>query len=119
MQSDAESTGNDRVLSEDFLAAVADLAEGELTFPPPFDLATAAALGENMDKGELALKLFEATASRDTGYRVLIEALTPEGSQPMRREIINTTVPSTMLLFALLDGLLDEIEARRDDDTTD
>lgn len=100
------------------MATVADLAEGELTFPPPFDLASAVALGKNADRGELAENLFAATASRDCGYRVTISALTPEGDEPLQREIINTTVASTNLLMTLLDGLLDELQARQDADPT-
>lgn len=97
------------------MRTVSAVADGELTFPPPFDLASAAALQENIDLGELALQLFHATASRDTGYEVTIHALAPEGSEPLRREIINTTVASTSLLFALLEGLMDELEARSDE----
>lgn len=91
---------------------VSAVADGELTFPAPFDLASAVALRENDDAGTLALHLFHATAARDTGYQVTIHALTPEGSEPLRREIIDTTVASTPLLFALLEGLMDELEAR-------
>ena len=101
------------------METVADLAQGELTFPPPFDLASAVALRDNTDAGDLALKLFAATAARDCGYQVTISALTPEGSEPMRREIINTTVASTALLAALLDGLLDELHDRHEAETAD
>jgi hypothetical protein len=116
--SDAESTGSDQGLDEAFMHTVADLAQGELTFPAPFDLASAAALRVNADDGELAERLFEATASRDCGYEVTIRVLTPEGSDPEQREIIDTTVSSTPLLIELLTGLLDELEARAEAEHT-
>lgn len=112
MRSDAESTSNDSDGKRDaFLAAVASLDEGELTFPPPFDLASAAALASNIDVGDLALKLFEVTAGRDCGYEVRITAV-PPGESTLRRDVINTSVASTGLLFALLDGLMEELERR-------
>lgn len=96
------------------MQTVAAVADGELTFPPPFDLSTSAALASNIDRGWLAQKLADVTASRDCGYEVSITALTPGVPDPMRREIINTTVSSTRLLFTLLESLMDELEARMD-----
>jgi hypothetical protein len=95
------------------------LSDGGLTFPAPFDPATAAALGDNMDSGQLAERLFDVTAQRDCAYSVMIAALTPTSVEPVRRELINTTVNSTQLLFTLLEGLMDELEARLSGTSTD
>lgn len=100
----SESTGSDD-LDALFTSAVMSLAEGNLTFQPPFDLATSAALAANIDLGDLAQRLFDATAQRDTGYRISIHATAPGVPD---REVVNTNVASTALLVALLDGLLDE-----------
>ncbi len=115
MRKDAEPASSDSGdLDRAFLEAVASVARGELTFPAPFDLATSAALSSNLDSGSLAERLFEVTALRDCRYEVSITALAPEGSEPLRREILNTTAASTGVLVALLDGLLEEFEARLD-----
>ena len=111
----AGSTPSDRDgLRELFMQIVASLAEGELTHSPPFDLSMSAALASNLDRNDLALKLAEVSAARDVGYQVMIYGLIPgDDDESLRREIINTTVGSTRLLFALLDGLMDELDARR------
>lgn len=115
MPSDAESTSNDRAeVRKRFARTVLSLAEGELTFPAPFDLATSGALASNVDADELALKLAAVTAQRDTSYEVKITAVVPNGDQSLRREVIDTVVCSTELLIALLDGFLDELDARDD-----
>jgi hypothetical protein len=105
-----ESTDSDEDdLAARFMAAVASLSEGELTFPSPFNLATSAALAANLDVGAIAERLFEVTALRDTGYRVAIYATAPGVAD---REVIDTDVRSTRLLISLLDGLIDEQCAR-------
>lgn len=93
------------------MGIVSALADGELTFAPPFDLATSAALARNIDTGRIAQALFDATQTRDTAYRVTIAAISPDDE--LAREIIDTTVASTRLLVALLDGLMEELHARR------
>lgn len=80
-------------------------------FPPPFDLATSLALAANIDRGDLAERLFEVTAARDTQFEVAIYARCPDNPD-MRRQIVDTTVASTKLLTALLDMVLDELDAR-------
>ncbi len=80
-------------------------------FPAPFDLASSAALAANDDCGELAEKVFALAAARDCGYAVTITAM-PSGSVAMRRPVIDTTVTSTGTLIAVLEGLLEEIYAR-------
>lgn len=114
MQGDTDSTGSDSSgLYDQFMAIVSGLTEGDLTFPAPFDLSTSAALAKNDDIGDLAERLFAVTAQRDCGYEVTITALTEDpGAEPLRREIINTTVAGTQLLLALLEGLMDELDAR-------
>ncbi len=113
MRKDAEPASSDSGdLKKKFLEAVASVARGDLTFPAPFDLATSAALGSNLDEGMLAERLFEVTAVRDCRYEVTITALAPEGAEPMRREILNTVAPSSGVLTTLLDCLLEELEAR-------
>lgn len=112
MQRDLESTGDSSGLRDQFMTIVSGLSRGDLTFPAPFDLATSAALAKNIDVGRLAEQLFDVTAARDCGYEVTISALNHDDGDPMRREIINTTVASTGLLVVLLDGLLDELDAR-------
>lgn len=112
MRSDTESTGNDRDgLLAQFVSAVSCLAEGELTFRAPFDLATSAALASNDDTGALAEEVFKLAASRDCGYRVTIHAVAPGGCG-IEREVINTTTPSTAVLMALLEGFLEELYDR-------
>lgn len=112
MRSDAEKAGDDRAaLLRTFDRVIACLAEGGLTFPPPFDFATSLALAANIDSGELAQKLFAVTAARDTQYRVQIHACSAE--QPdLLRPVIDTTVETTRLLTVLLEGLLDELYAK-------
>lgn len=112
--SDTEPASWDRKgLHDQFMTIMADLSRGDLTFPPPFDLAASAALASNTDMGTLALRLFELVAARDCAYEVTVTALSTAGdTPPLRREIINTSVASTSLLFQVLDGLMDELEAR-------
>lgn len=101
-----ESTDSDEGdLAALFAQAICSLAQGNLMFPPPFDLASSAALAANDDLGEIAEKLYEVTAQRDTGYRVRIHATAPGVPD---REVINCTVTSTPTLIALLDTLIDE-----------
>lgn len=109
MRSDAERAGDDRAaLRRRFGQVVADLADGGLTFPPPFDFATSLALAANIDAGELAQQLFAVTAARDTQFTVRIDACSAE--QPgLSRQVIDTTVDSTQLLAVLLEGLLEEL----------
>lgn len=114
MRGDPESISNDREKLAAFLAAVTDLAEGALVFPPPFDLATSSALALNNDLGDLAEKLFEVSALRDCGFHVQITALAPgTDTQPLRRDVVNTTVGSVRLLLALLDDVAFEVEAQQ------
>ncbi len=94
------------------MTVAASVGEGELTLDPPFDLATSAALANNIDRGDLAENLFRITALRECAYEVTITAVAPGDGEPERREIINTSVASTHLLFALLDDVLCEIENR-------
>lgn len=98
-----------------FASAISDLADGNLMFPAPFDLASSAALAANVDSGEIAEKLFAVTAQRDTGYRVVIYATAPGVED---REVVNTTVTSTGLLLVLLDELIEEKLARTDEKET-
>lgn len=114
MERDTESTSSSdsQGLRELFMGILSDLAEGDLTFPPPFDLAASAALASNIDVGVIALKLFNATQQRDCGYRVSIHAISPD-DESLGREIVDTKVSSTRLLVALLDGLMEELTARR------
>lgn len=105
-----ETTDSDEDdLAARFARVIAVLARGELTFPAPFDLATSSALASNIDRGDLAERLFEVTASRQTGYRVAIYATAPGVPD---RAVIDTAVPSTQVLIALLDGFLEEQEAK-------
>lgn len=115
MLSDTESTADREGLKAQFQAAVAPLADGELTFQPPFDLASAAALADNIDSGRIAEMLFAVTALRDCGFTVHITAHSPAHPELPDRELINTTVPSSRLLIALLDGLLNELDAHQHD----
>lgn len=104
-----ESTDSNDDLDALFARAVAALTDGGSLFSPPFDLASAAALAANIDRSEIAHRLFEVTAQRDTGYRVAIYA-TAEGVAD--REVIDTKVDSTALLIILLDGLIEELLSR-------
>jgi dethiobiotin synthetase len=85
------------------------LSDGELIAPAPFDAATSAALASNLDRGDIAERLFDITAQREPTYQVHIV----EVSAGVTREVLNTTADSSRTLFALLDGLMDEIAARR------
>lgn len=109
MRSGETTDSDEDDLAARFTQAVASLALGGLTFPAPFDLATSAALASNIDVGSIAERLFEATATRDTGYRVAIYETAPGVAD---RAVIETSVPSTPVLIALLDGLLEEQEER-------
>lgn len=109
-----EADQRDGLLAE-FAAAVSSLARGELTFPAPFDLSSAAALAANIDQGATAQSLFEVTAARDCAYDVRIVARCAGQPELERREVLDTSVASTGLLVALLEGLLDELHSRMDD----
>lgn len=110
MRSDAEKAGDDRAeLIWRFNRVVSDLAGGNLTFPPPFDLATSLALAANIDVGELAHQLFAVTAARSTQFTVRIDACSAEQPE-LTRQVIDTVVDSTQLLAVLLEGLLEELD---------
>lgn len=108
-----ESTDSEDDLAALFTSVVTALAEGNLTFPPPFDLATSAALAANIDLGDVAEALFTVTAQRETGFRVTVHATAPGVPD---REVVNTTVAGSALLVALLDGLLDEYHPYQPDE---
>lgn len=101
---------------EQFAQTVAALADGELTFDPPFDIASAAALAANMDVGDIALALWSVTAQRDVHYTVQIHALVPGQPALEPREILDTTVSSTANLVALLEMFIDELHLKRNGD---
>lgn len=106
MRSDRESRSDDRDgLRARFWAAVSSLAEGELTFPAPFDLSASAALLANDDVGLMAEKVFALAAARDCAYEVVISC-TASG---MSRDVVITRTASTGTLIALLEGLLEEL----------
>lgn len=115
MLGDIESTAHDRDgLLALFAAAVSSLAEGELSFPPPFDLSSSVALADNIDVGVIAQRLFDVTAQRQTGFTVMISAYAVDHPEVPQREVIDTRVPDTRLLIALLEGFLEELYARID-----
>lgn len=108
-----ESTDSDEdELKDRFARAVGSLAGGALTFQPPFDLATSAALSANIDEGDTADRLFDVTARRETAFRVQIHAIAPDVAD---RELINTVVDNMDLLVGLLEDLLDEIAPEEGD----
>lgn len=110
MVSNTESTDHHRDgLLADFAGAVSSLADGDLTFKAPFDLASSTALADNIDDGGIAQRLFEVTALRDCGYEVRIMARSLDHPDVDPREMINTSVRSTRMLISLLEGLLDEL----------
>jgi hypothetical protein len=102
---------SDAEIAERFTEVVAGLANGSLLFPPPFDFATSLALAANIDLGALAQQLFDVTAARDTKYEVSIYACSGD-HENVRRQIIDTTVASTQVLYALLEHVLDELDER-------
>lgn len=108
-----ESTDSGDDLDALFARVVSALTRGGSLFPPPFDLASAAALAANIDRSQIAERLFDVTAQRDTGYRVTIYA-TAEGVDD--REVIDTTVDSSTLLVTLLDGLIEELLDRESEE---
>lgn len=109
MPSDAESKPSDKALTEEFFAVAADVAQGGLVMPAPFDVASSAALAANVDRGDMADKLFDVTAARESRFMVHIVEVQGE----LTREVINTTCIGQGPLFRLLDDVMDEIEARR------
>jgi hypothetical protein len=98
-----------------FDRAVAALAEGELAFPAPFDLATSAALADNTGKygGEAAIALFHFLREyAHVRYQVVLEAVVDDpkpGAAPMRREIVNCEVPAAMVAGLLID-VIDQLK---------
>lgn len=109
MPSDAESKPSDKGLDQEFFSVAAGAADGGLVMPAPFDVASSAALAANVDRGDMADKLFEVTAARNSQFKVHILEIQGDDS----RELINTTAIGEGPLFALLDAVMDEIEARR------
>lgn len=118
MSEHAESTGRRDGLRGDFASAVSSLADGELVFPPPFDLPSAAALADNLDLGEIAERLFAVTAQRQMTYTVTITGRSPQHPEMPDRVLVDTTVPSENLLIVTLETLLDELYARQNNERT-
>ncbi len=114
MRSDpgSEADGKDDLIAQ-FAETIRSLTEGELTYPHPFDVSSAAALASNIDTGDIAERLFEVTAQRGCEFQVVILASMPDHPEMPGREVINTKVRSLRLLTALLDGLIEELTARR------
>lgn len=108
MPSEQESTPSDSTLTEQFLSVVAAVADGGLLMPAPFDLASSAALAANSDTGPAAEGMFAVTARRNSRYEVRITEIQDDIS----RDLVNTTCTGRGPLFALLDTVMDEIEAR-------
>lgn len=111
MRSTESTDSGEQDLRRIFAQITAALSDGDLVFQAPFDLATSAALAANMDIGNIAERLFEVTQMRETSFRVVIQATAPGVED---RDVVNTTVPGSGLLVALLEGLLDEICARQE-----
>lgn len=109
MPSDAESKPSDRDLEEQFLAIAVDVAEGALVMPAPFDVASSAALAANEQTGDAAEGMFTVTAARESRYEVRIV----EVQDDVAREVVDTTCNGQGPLFALLEDVMDQLEARR------
>jgi hypothetical protein len=109
MPGDAESKPSDKEIAEQFFTVAAGVADGGLVMPAPFDVASSAALAVNDDRGDRADKLFDVTAARESKYEVRITEVQGEDS----RDLINTTCIGQGPLFALLDDVMDDLEARR------
>lgn len=115
MYSDTDSAADNRDgLLARFAAAVSSLADGQLTFAAPFDFSTSAALADNIDFGDTAERLFAVTAQRQSGYTVRIFTNSSAHPDLPEREVIDTRVPSDRLLIALLEGLLEELYDRQE-----
>ncbi len=95
---------------------IGSLTEGALTFPPPFDLSSSAALAANTDVGHIAHELFRVTAERDCAYEVLIRAVPHGDEQVGERGVLDTRVSSTRQLIVLLETLLDELDPQQEND---
>lgn len=120
MRGDADpETEGGRELEQPFVNAVAPLAEGNLTYPAPFDICTSAALAANIDTGDMAEKLFAVTALRQAGFHLTITAVAPGEPGLPEREIINTRTSSLHTLTVLLEDLLDELHERHQHDGKD
>ncbi len=100
----AQRAGDDQ-----FVAAVSLLADGELIFPPPFDLATAAALCRNTSGGDAAERNFErACDAVPRQFRLRLHQVAPgTGVEP--REIVDTTVPGLLQILTIVHGLVAEM----------
>lgn len=102
-----ESTGpDDQEWEKRFHLVTGAIARGGLTFPPPFDLASAAALAVNDDTGDIAARLFDITAQKLSRYRVTVTELADGVDE---REVINTTVTGQPQLITLLDEFINEL----------
>lgn len=101
----------DRQFPESFARAVAPLTQGELTFPPPFDLVTSWALARNAETGETAMELFardvDGSARR---FCIRIHELPPDDRPGVDgREIVDCVVTGERAAAQLLAGLAAEI----------
>lgn len=102
-----ESTGpDDQEWERRFHQVTGSIVRGALVFPPPFDLATSAALAVNDETGDIAERLFEITAQKHSKFRVLITEIA-DGVDD--QEVINTTVTGQQLLITLLDEFINEL----------
>lgn len=92
---------------EQFSDAIASLTQGELTFPPPYDLVTSWALARNGNTGEAALESFARDVnSSSRRFRIRIHALPPDDQpQISDREIIDVIVTGPRVAAQLLSGL--------------
>lgn len=119
-----------RVDDKSFMQVVAMLAEGELTFAPPFDLATSAVLAINPFFGD-QVEEFGAARRRVASYitytertrrqgngKILIEIdqLLTMGRRTLCREVVNTEVADEAALQSLIAGLAEELRARTNND---
>ena len=92
-----------------FDEAISTLAEGEITFPAPFDYATSSALARNIDAGRIAELLFGVDRDRELDFRLTLFARSADQPELPEREIVNTVVGGKASLINLLDDLIEHL----------
>lgn len=107
--------GDSRSTDAAFATAIGSLTDGALLFPPPFDLASSAALARNATDGSDAVTQFPLNRT-GTQYRILIVEEPVDGTTGIEpRDIINCTVQDRHAAAALLGTLAEELMLDEDE----
>jgi hypothetical protein len=96
-------------LDEQFARTVGAVTDGEMTFPVPFDLRSAAALAANDSSGAYAIKLFNFLRSVSTPrYRIQFTELAGDDAV-VERALIDCVLDNPVVAAALVGHLAQQL----------